>query len=89
MGNHEDDVDLDKLFDVENIQAYYATNFGGSLLRLYTLNSEPSDACADVIQKNWFVNDLQQQHTSNTPTWKIVQYHQPMIPHANYSARTI
>ena len=25
---------------------------------------------------------------SNTPTWKIIQYHQPMIPHANYSSRT-
>ena len=89
LGNHEDDVDLDKLFDVENIQAYYATNFSGNLLRLYTLNSEPSDACADVIQKNWFLNDLQQHSTpSNSPTWKIVQYHQPMIPHAGYTSRT-
>lgn len=89
LGNHEDAADLDKLFDVSNTDIYYATNFGGNLFRFYTLNSEPSDACADVIQKNWFINDLQQNSTtSNTPHWKIVQYHQPMVPHANYSART-
>lgn len=88
LGNHEDAVDLDRLFDVSNTDVYYATNFGGSLFRLYTLNSE-TDACTDIIQKNWFINDLQQNSTpSNTPYWKIVQYHQPMVPHANYSART-
>lgn len=89
LGNHEDAVDLDKMFDVSNTDVYYATNFGGNLFRLYTLNSEVSDACSDVVQKNWFINDLQQNSTpSNSPYWKIVQYHQPMIPHANYSART-
>ena len=88
LGNHEDAVDLDRLFDVSNTDVYYATNFGGNLFRLYTLNSE-TDACTDVIQKNWFINDLQQHSTpSNTPYWKIVQYHQPMVPHANYSSRT-
>ncbi len=88
LGNHEDAVDLDKMFDVSNTDIYYATNFGGNLFRLYTLNSE-TDACTDVVQKNWFINDLQQNNTSsNTPYWKIVQYHQPMVPHANYSART-
>lgn len=89
LGNHEDAVDLDKLFDVSNTDVYYATNFGGNLFRLYTLNSEPSDACTDVVQKNWFINDLQQNSMpSNTPYWKIVQYHQPMVPHANYQPRT-
>jgi len=89
LGNHEDAVDLDKLFDVSNTDIYYATNFGGNLFRLYTLNSEPSDACADIIQKNWLINDLQQNNMpTNTPYWKIAQYHQPMIPHAEYSART-
>lgn len=88
LGNHEDAVDLDRLFDVPNTDIYYATNFGGNLFRLYTLNSE-TNACTDVIQKNWFINDLQQNSTpSNTPYWKIVQYHQPMVPHANYSPRT-
>lgn len=88
LGNHEDAVDLDKLFDVPNTDIYYATNFGGNLFRFYTLNSE-TDACTDVIQKNWFINDLQQNSMpSNTPYWKIVQYHQPMVPHANYTART-
>lgn len=89
LGNHEDAVDLDQMFDVSNTDVYYATNFGGNLFRLYTLNSEPSDVCNDVIQKNWLVNDLQQNSTpSNTPYWKIVQYHQPMVPHANYNSRT-
>ncbi|MCH2023683.1 MAG: T9SS type A sorting domain-containing protein [Saprospiraceae bacterium] len=88
LGNHEDAIDLDRMFDVPNTDIYYATNFGGNLFRLYTLNSE-TDACTDVIQKNWFINDLQQHNTpSNTPYWKIVQYHQPMVPHAEYSART-
>jgi hypothetical protein len=88
LGNHEDAVDLDLMFDVSNTDIYYATNFGGNLFRLYTLNSE-TDACTDIIQKNWLINDLQQNSTpSNTPYWKIVQYHQPMIPHANYTART-
>lgn len=89
LGNHEDAADLDLLFDVPNVDIYYATNFGGDLFRLYTLNSEPTDVCADIIQKNWFINDLQQNSTaSNTPYWKIVQYHQPMIPHAEYQPRT-
>ena len=88
LGNHEDAVDLDLMFDVSNTDIYYATNFGGNLFRLYTLNSE-TDACTDIIQKNWLLNDLQQNSTpSNTPYWKIVQYHQPMVPHANYTART-
>lgn len=89
LGNHEDAVDLDRMFDVPNTDIYYATNFGGDLFRLYTLNSEPSDVCADVIQKNWLINDLQQHSTaSNTPYWKIAQYHRPMIPHAEYTPRT-
>lgn len=89
LGNHEDAVDLDELFDVSNTDIYYATNFGGNLFRLYTLNSEVPDACTDVVQKNWFINDLQQYSTpSNTPYWKIVQYHRPMIPHAEYNPRT-
>ncbi len=89
LGNHEDAADLDLLFDVSNTDIYYATNFGGNLFRFYTLNSEPADVCADVIQKNWLINDLQQHSTpSNTPYWKIVQFHQPMIPHAEYAART-
>lgn len=81
LGNHEDAVDIDKLFDVSNPSVYYATDFGGGLFRLYTLNSE-EDACSNTTQTNWFSNDLQQHNTpSNTPHWKIVQYHRPMVPH--------
>ncbi|MCP4438180.1 MAG: T9SS type A sorting domain-containing protein [Aureispira sp.] len=81
LGNHEDAVDMDKLFDVSNPSVYYATNFGGGLFRLYTLNSE-EDACTNTTQTTWFTNDLQQHNTpSNTPHWKIVQYHRPMVPH--------
>jgi len=89
LGNHEDAADLDNLFDISNVDVYYASNFSGNLLRLYTLNSEPTDVCNDLTQKNWLENDLQQNSMpSNTPYWKIVQYHQPMVPHANYSSRT-
>ncbi|MCH2044931.1 MAG: fibronectin type III domain-containing protein [Saprospiraceae bacterium] len=88
VGNHENTEDLDKLFDVPEPEVYYAMNFGGNLFRLYSLNSE-TDACADVIQKGWFTNDLDQYSTSSNYTyWKIVQYHQPMVPQAQYNPRS-
>lgn len=42
LGNHERSKDLINLFDVKD-RMYYVTNFGGGLLRLYTLDSEPYD----------------------------------------------
>lgn len=88
VGNHEVEEDVDKLFDVSDPNIYYAMNFGGNLFRFYTLNSE-TDGCTDIVQKGWLNNDMQQYSTpSNTPYWKIVQYHIPMLPAAEYSPRT-
>lgn len=93
-GNHEDDVDYPlvsdpnfrdvyNLFDVPNEQVYYALNFHGNLLRLYSLNSE-LHGCFDTEQLNWLEQDLQNYSTmSNTPYWKAVSYHQPIIPHSD------
>ena len=64
------------MFDTPSADVYYALNFGGNLLRLYTLNSEiaiPGD------QTNWLVNDLQQTNTS--VYWKMTQFHKPLRPH--------
>lgn len=88
VGNHEVEADVDKLFDVSDPNIYYAMNFSGNLFRFYTLNSE-TDGCTDVTQKGWIANDMQQNSTlSNDTYWKIVQYHIPMLPAAEYSPRT-
>ena len=87
FGNHEVNNDLINLFDISNTDNYYAINFGGKLLRLYTLKSDESvGACDNTAQLNWFLNDLQ-THTgnSNEPFWKFIQYHIPMVPHGQYS----
>lgn len=42
LGNHERSRDLINLFDVKD-RMYHATDFGGGLLRFYTLDSEPYD----------------------------------------------
>lgn len=87
VGNHETEEDVFKLFDVPGQEIYYAINFGTRLFRFYSLNSE-TDACTDTNQLNWFQNDLQQHSTpSNTPYWKLMQYHIPMLPQAEYGTR--
>ncbi|MCX7862399.1 MAG: metallophosphoesterase [Bacteroidales bacterium] len=83
FGNHELAEDVEKFFDIPNINAYYAFNFGGKLFRLYNLNSEIE---CDASQLNWFTNDLQMYSTpANEPYWKMVQYHIPLVPHGEYS----
>lgn len=87
FGNHEAANDYHYLFDITNTNDHYALNFGGSLLRMYTLKSDPNvSACNNTAELNWFINDLQ-LHTgnSNEPFWKFVQYHVPMVPHGYYS----
>ena len=86
-GNHEFNDDLYNFFDIPNNNNYYSLAFGGNLFRFYTLKSiEGESPCADVTQMNWFTNDLQ-NHTGTTsdPYWKMVQYHVPMVPHAQTS----
>lgn len=83
QGNHEATPGvIVNLFDVPDQdislngnQAYYALTFGDNLLRSYTLNSDDLGTVSD--QGDWLENDLQQ----TTATWKIAQYHQPIIPH--------
>ncbi len=78
-GNHEySGNELTNLFDVPHSDQYYALTFGGSLLRLYTLNTE---IAITGNQANWLANDLNAYHDS--VAWKFAQYHKPMRPHVS------
>lgn len=75
-GNHEkSNKTLVDLFDVPNESVYYALNFGGNLLRVYTLNTM---IATGGDQKVWLQNDLKKSHEV---LWKMAQYHHPMRPH--------
>jgi acid phosphatase type 7 len=77
-GNHEDsDAIIVNHFDVPHANVYYALTLGGSLLRVYTLNTETSIA---GDQTNWLSSDL--TNHANV-TWKMAQYHRPMRPHVS------
>jgi len=83
FGNHELSEDIYKFFDIPNSNAYFALTFGGSLIRIYQLNSEIE---CNSSQLNWLTNDLQlHTNTSAEPYWKAVQYHIPLVPHGEYS----
>ncbi len=75
-GNHEStNQSLLELFDAPHPGIFYAMNFGGNLLRIYTLNTLiPTNG----EQLNWLERDLQ---ANNNTTWKITQYHNAMRPH--------
>jgi hypothetical protein len=75
-GNHEaSNQSLVDMFDVRNKKNMYALNLGGSLLRIYTLNSM---IAAGGDQRNWLENDL----SENTQVkWKMAQYHHAIRPH--------
>ncbi len=86
FGNHEDAEDVEIMFDVPNVNVYYALSFGGNLFRMYNLNS---DLGCDATQVNWFTSDLQAHTgTSSATYWKGVQYHVPLVPHGEYSPMT-
>ncbi len=75
-GNHEySNETLVKLFDAPNRHVHYAFTIGGSLLRIYTLNSM---IAAGGNQAAWLESDLR-QHTD--VTWKMAHYHHPIRPH--------
>lgn len=77
-GNHEgSNSDIVNLFDVPSSSVYYALNFGGNLIRSYTLNTETSISGS---QTSWLNNDLQ---ANNNVVWKMAQYHKPMRPHVS------
>lgn len=76
-GNHEsENKTLIDMFDLAHPGNFYAFNFGGNLLRIYTLNTLIP---AGGEQKNWLENDLKTQGAS--VVWKITQYHHAMRPH--------
>ena len=75
-GNHEESNEtLIELFDINAEKLYYALNFGGSLLRVYTLNSFEAPGGE---QKNWLKSDFQ---ANDDVLFKIGQYHLPLRPH--------
>ncbi len=76
-GNHEDAADLYNLFDTYGQGTYYAHDFGGDLLRLYSLNCEISITGA---QTSWFENDL---NLNSNKIWRFTQYHNPIRPHVS------
>jgi len=76
-GNHERNNEvMVNLFDVRQKDIYYAINFGGSLLRFYTLNVMISVAGE---QSNWLRQDL--QANDDKTAWKLAQYHYSIAPH--------
>ena len=80
MGNHDDLKTLRFIFGEGFDQFYYLRTFGGSLLSLYTLNSELP---AGGNQLQWFTKTLTtRKHSSST--WRFAQYHKPMRPHFLY-----
>lgn len=75
-GNHEmEDASIADMFDIPNPKVFYALDFGGGLLRLYTLNSM-GFAAGD--QLNWLTSDL---NANSNFVWKMAQYHNTMRPH--------
>lgn len=74
-GNHERSNEIiETLFDTSK-GVYYALNFGGNLLRAYTLNSESG---IGGNQASWLEDDLSK---SGAIVWKMAQYHRPIRPH--------
>ncbi|MEA3447520.1 MAG: Ig-like domain-containing protein [Bacteroidota bacterium] len=86
QGNHEliwtnfpdgNDV-VDELFDAPS-DKYFTLSFGGSLLRLYSLDSEYPVSSSYGSQTTWFENDLASNAASYS--WLVAQYHSPVRPH--------
>ncbi len=75
-GNHENsNQSIIDIFDVKHEKIHYALNFGGSLLRVYTLNSM---IAAGGNQRLWLEEDLS---ASAHMKWKMAQYHHAIRPH--------
>ena len=90
-GNHENDMTefVRLIFNMPNSDAYCATNVGGTMMRLYSLNTElepgvgygaftGQDDTKWNAQANWLAADM----AANPGfTWKVGQYHRPLRPH--------
>lgn len=89
MGNHENDDYgmMQEIFNVrrdnaEGIYYYYNLSIGGSMLRLYTLNSElKGDEQLWNIQLTQFEDDLKANFDKHI--WNVAQYHHSIMPHTN------
>lgn len=82
-GNHENqDMEMVyRLFDMPRPEMYHALSIGGSLMRLYTLNTEiRGDRTAWAAQRAWLEQDLIIHRES---TWRFAQYHRPMRAHTS------
>lgn len=76
-GNHEaSNNDIINIFDTPGGDVYFALNFGGDLLRGYTLNSL---IFAGGGQSDWLEDDL--INAGASAIWRIAQYHFPIRPH--------
>lgn len=75
-GNHErSNSDVHRLFDSPSERIYYALEFAGGLMKLYTLNTEIR---MSGRQTRWLKNELA---ASSNVRWHIPQYHKPVRPH--------
>jgi len=85
-GNHEYGLDnLSNLFDTPNDginpdNNYHSLPFGGSLLRVYTLNSFVNLTTETAWLQSQLVN------YGNSTTWNFAQYHLPIRPLASFKA---
>lgn len=78
-GNHElSNNDIINIFDTPGSDVYYALNFGGDLLRAYTLNSL---IFAGGTQSDWLEDDL--TNNGGSAIWRTAQYHFPIRPHVS------
>ena len=78
-GNHElsNKVMVD-LFDVPHKRVYYATEFGGNLLNIISLNSE----ILKIGRQKLFLRSTLKKHKNFH--WQIPQYHRPIRPHVSF-----
>ena len=79
-GNHEGKKDIHSFFDTPTPDDYYAVDFGGGFLRVYTLNSNITRGGS---QGKWLAEDLA---ANAAATWKIAHYHHPFRPHQSGKA---
>ncbi|WP_105167950.1 pre-peptidase C-terminal domain-containing protein [Pseudoalteromonas sp. T1lg23B] len=95
-GNHEDDnyktlcqvfgVDYNQDGECTSSDTYGAFNVG-TLLRVYTLNSQYKNSgwsSYATAMNNWLTQDL--SSNGDTTKWRSAQYHKPMYPH--YSGKS-
>ncbi|CAH9051733.1 hypothetical protein PSECIP111854_00820 [Pseudoalteromonas sp. CIP111854] len=95
-GNHEDDnyktlcqvfgVDYNQDGQCTSSDTYGAFNVG-TLLRVYTLNSQYKNSgwsSYATVMNNWLKQDVSTK--GNTAKWRGAQYHKPMYPH--YSGKS-